>query len=69
MEFTAREDVEAPIAYVFAQVTDFAAFERQALRRGAEVRRRDGERLAMQVTGGIYSGRELLLGNVRSGQV
>jgi len=34
----------------------------------AEVRRRDGERLAMQVTGGIYSGRELLLGNVRSGQ-
>jgi len=42
MEFTAREDVEAPIAYVFAQVTDFAAFERQALRRGAEVRRRDG---------------------------
>ncbi|NCO85255.1 MAG: potassium transporter [Rhodobacterales bacterium] len=35
----------------------------------AEVRRRDGERLAMQVTGGIYSGRELLLGNVRSGQV
>ncbi len=41
MEFTTKEDVEAPIAFVFAQLTDFAAFERQALRRGAEVRRRD----------------------------
>lgn len=41
MELTTREDIEAPIDFVFAQVTDFNAFERQALRRGASVRRSD----------------------------
>lgn len=41
MRITARQDVEAPIAEVFAQATDHAAFERQALRRGADVRRLD----------------------------
>jgi len=41
MDLTTRDDIEAPIAFVFDQVTDFHAFERQALRRGAEVARRD----------------------------
>ena len=40
MKLSTREDIEAPIDYVFAQVTDFAAFERRALRQGADVRRR-----------------------------
>lgn len=39
MDFEFRQDVAAPIAAVRAAVTDFPAFERQALRRGAEVRR------------------------------
>ncbi len=41
MQLTTREDIEAPLDFVFAQVTDFSGFERQALRRGADVRRRD----------------------------
>ncbi|MBV0913217.1 SRPBCC family protein [Anianabacter salinae] len=41
MKFSVREDVDAPIADVFAMATDFDRFERQAMRRGIEVRRTD----------------------------
>jgi len=41
MKLVAHEDVEAPIDFVFEQVTDFAAIERSVLRRGAEVQRID----------------------------
>ncbi|MCG3266951.1 SRPBCC family protein [Yoonia sp. I 8.24] len=41
MKFSTREDIEVPIADTFARVSDFAAFERRALRHGVQVTRGD----------------------------
>ncbi len=39
MQVTGTEDVAAPIDHVFAELTAFDALERQAMRRGIDVRR------------------------------
>jgi len=41
MKFSTRQDIEAPISYVFDRTADFEAIERQAMRRGIEVDRID----------------------------
>jgi len=41
MQFTTREDIEAPIDFVFGVLSDFEGLQRQAMRRGAEVSRCD----------------------------
>lgn len=43
MNFTTHQDIDAPIDYVFRRVSNFDAYERQALRQGAQVTRVDGQ--------------------------
>jgi uncharacterized protein YndB with AHSA1/START domain len=63
MQFTSKEDIEAPIEQVFAEITDFQRFERAALRRGAEVQRPDT--LAAPGVGMSWQARFRLRGRMR----
>jgi len=67
MKFVAREDVEAPIEFVFAQVTDFPAIERSGLRRGADVRRVDS--LTEKAPGMVWDVEFMLRGKRREAQL
>lgn len=41
MKLSGRTDIGAPVAFVFAELSDFEAWERAAMRRGADVHRTD----------------------------
>ena len=41
MRFTTKQDIEAPLDFVYNTMIDFEAWERSAMRRGAEVERTD----------------------------
>lgn len=41
MKLTAKQDIEAPVAFVYKVLADFDGWERNAMRRGAEVNRTD----------------------------
>ncbi len=41
MKFKMQHDIEAPIDFVFGEMTDFKSLERSAMRRGADVQRVD----------------------------
>lgn len=41
MKLNSKQDIEAPLEFVFDQLTDFDQFERMAMRRGAEIERTD----------------------------
>lgn len=45
MQFSSRTDIEAPLAFVYATLSDFEGWERAALRRGADVSRSDNLRV------------------------
>tara|TARA_R110002096_G_scaffold47539_33_gene126839 strand:+ start:7473 stop:7946 length:474 start_codon:yes stop_codon:yes gene_type:complete len=44
MKFTTKEDIEAPLAYVYGALSDFEYWERAAMRRGADIERTDSLR-------------------------
>ncbi len=43
MKFSTKEDIDAPIENVWDMITEVEAFERAAMRRGAEVQRTDSK--------------------------
>lgn len=66
MKFSTRQDIEAPIEYVFERASDFGGFERQALRRGIEIERTDDH--AQNCTGMCWKANFVYRGKSRNVQ-
>jgi carbon monoxide dehydrogenase subunit G len=67
MKLNGRTDIGAPIAFVFASLSDFEAWERVALRRGADVHRTD--KLRVPAPGMTWQARFAWRGRERQLQV
>ncbi|ARP96001.1 monovalent cation:proton antiporter-2 (CPA2) family protein [Bordetella genomosp. 13] len=63
-DFVIRETFESAMAMGREAVLRLGATEEEADEHIAEVRRRDAERLVLETTGGIFAGRDLILGNM-----
>ena len=50
MKFSTREDIEAPVSFVFERMSDFALYERRALRHGAQIVRHGGDPVRLGTT-------------------
>ncbi len=64
VEFQIRETFESAVNFGEAALRAIGVAEDQAAEIAAEVRRRDAERLQLELAGGLGAGRALILGNV-----
>ncbi len=62
-DYQIRETLESAFAFGAETLAQLGVPEMERLELMDEVRRRDGERLELQVAGGIYAGNDLLKGN------
>ncbi|SAI73834.1 glutathione-regulated potassium-efflux system protein [Bordetella ansorpii] len=67
-DFVVRETFESGMAMGREAVLRLGATEEEAQEYLDEVRRRDAERLVLETTGGIFAGRDLILGNMAKKQ-
>ena len=63
VEFQIRDTFESALVLGTAALEGLGVPEDEAAEITAEVRRRDAERLDLQVAGGIYAGQDLMIGN------
>ena len=59
-----RETFESALAFGQAALRELGVPQDEAAETAADIRRRDAERFALETTGGLIAGRDLLHGNV-----
>ena len=64
VDWMVRETFESALLMGRESVLAFGASEAEADEAVAEIRRRDAERFALEISGGLFAGRALVLGNI-----